>query len=1170
MTKLKDGMGRVLLATLMIAGPLAGAQTPATNSVVPTLVNFSGTLTDVNGKAVSGIAGVTFYLYKDAEGGAPLWLETQNVQPDRFGHYTVVLGSATSQGLPSNLFTSGEARWLGVQPQGQEEQPRIMLMSVPYALKAGDAQTVGGLPASAFVLNASPAGGASPNGSNAGQGGAQPNVGGSGTQNYISLWTDNNGDLGNSAIYQSGTAKKPKIGIGTTTPASTLDVKGGATVRGLFDLPASGTANASQGFTSQPMEVTASVFNTGAGSAVTQNFQWQAEPVGNNTNNTTGTLNLLFGTGNSKLGETGLNIASNGQITFASGQTFPGTGTVTSVGTGLGLKGGPILNSGTLTIDTTVVPQLNVANIFTATQTISSGDVSLRAGNIDLPQTVSNTVGSLTLGGTPFLHACCSAKAANTFVGSGAGNFTTTGTVNTAVGYSALSSNTAGALNTAVGYEALYSNTGASANTAIGQDALYANTSGQYNTANGQDALAANSTGNGNTASGNGAMANSTTGSANAASGYEALVQNTTGTGNSGVGYNSGAGNKTGSYNTFLGYAAATSADGFTNATAIGADAEVSANNALVLGSIAGVNGATSNTSVGIGTTSPQATLDVHGTGNFTGLITFASGQTFPGTGTITAVNAGTGLSGGGTSGNVTLNNTGILSLTQGTGISISSGQTPTIGINTSVVPELSSNNTFTGSNSFSSTTGNGISATTSAAGDSGVFASNSNTSAGYGVFASAYSPGGDALAGFNYAASGNAIGVYGSSSSSTGTGVYGAGKSYGVYGQSGSGNGVYGLSTNNTGVIGQSNATSGTANGVYGSTTSPAGTGTVGVNLSTGGYGVYGQSSGTTSGSTGVYGTATNSSATAATYGVYGVTSSGAKGSSGVYGVATASPFDVPVYGVYGVSSDYAFGAAVAGTGSTLSGTGSGYSGGGFGVWGDASPSGCCGGVLGTADDSDAVVAINRSGTDTGTPALYAANNTAATGALVFETESSLGGSCTIDVSGNLGCTGSIGARAAAGGHQVELYGVASPKNWFEDFGSGQLSSGSATVTIDPEYGQTVNTEVEYRVFLTPNGDCKGLYISHRTPTSFEVRELGGGTSSIEFSYRIVALRKNYENIRLEDHTNDPDPMKRMKQMLEHRGATAGPPTQERMEFPARIPTAAAVHAAMKPAAQK
>src|SRR5579863_1375429 len=110
---------------------LAGAQsTNSTQSpIVPPLVKFSGVLTDVNSKPLTGPVGVTFSLYKESEGGAALWTETQNVAPDKTGHYTVMLGSTTSEGLPASLFTSGEARWLGVQAQGQAEQPRTLLMS---------------------------------------------------------------------------------------------------------------------------------------------------------------------------------------------------------------------------------------------------------------------------------------------------------------------------------------------------------------------------------------------------------------------------------------------------------------------------------------------------------------------------------------------------------------------------------------------------------------------------------------------------------------------------------------------------------------------------------------------------------------------------------------------------------------------------------------------------------------------------------------------------------------------------------------------------------------------------------------------------------------------------------------------------------------------------------
>ena len=80
-----------------------------------------------------------------------VWMETQNVTPDSNGQYSVILGSTTATGLPDDLFSQQEQRWLGVQVQGQAEQARVLLVSVPYAFKAHEAETLGGLPASAFV-----------------------------------------------------------------------------------------------------------------------------------------------------------------------------------------------------------------------------------------------------------------------------------------------------------------------------------------------------------------------------------------------------------------------------------------------------------------------------------------------------------------------------------------------------------------------------------------------------------------------------------------------------------------------------------------------------------------------------------------------------------------------------------------------------------------------------------------------------------------------------------------------------------------------------------------------------------------------------------------------------------------------------------------------------------
>jgi len=70
---------------------------------------------------------------------------------------------------------------------------------------------------------------------------------------------------------------------------------------------------------------------------------------------------------------------------------------------------------------------------------------------------------------------------------------------------------------------------------------------------------------------------------------------------------------------------------------------------------------------------------------------------------------------------------------------------------------------------------------------------------------------------------------------------------------------------------------------------------------------------------------------------------------------------------------------------------------------------------------------------------------------------------------------------------------------------------NGRATVRLDADFAPLVHGE-DYAVFLTPEGDCNGLYISSKSPASFEVRELKGGTSSLAFRYRLVAKRRDLD----------------------------------------------------------
>jgi|HubBroStandDraft_6_1064221.scaffolds.fasta_scaffold99329_1 hypothetical protein len=238
-------LGMVALPTMILISVFSTvgfgqvAQTPAQPSPgVPRLVKFSGLLKDASGNLLTNTVGVVFAIYAEQTGGVPLWQETQNVQFSQ-GRYAVFLGAGTGDGVPAELFASGQPQWLGVRAllPGEEEQPRVQLASVPYALKAVDADTLGGLPASSYLrtvdvgANASPATPINPGVSITRNASSSPAIRPpaqtdvttlGGTVNVIPVFTGAS-TIGNSVITQSGS----NVGVNTTSPAQSLDVFGG-------------------------------------------------------------------------------------------------------------------------------------------------------------------------------------------------------------------------------------------------------------------------------------------------------------------------------------------------------------------------------------------------------------------------------------------------------------------------------------------------------------------------------------------------------------------------------------------------------------------------------------------------------------------------------------------------------------------------------------------------------------------------------------------------------------------------------------------------------------------------------------------------------------------------------------------------------------------------------
>jgi hypothetical protein len=289
-------------------------------------------------------------------------------------------------------------------------------------------------------------------------------------------------------------------------------------------------------------------------------------------------------------------------------------------------------------------------------------------GNGNVGGTLSgNTVNAVTQYNISGSRMMASPGTANTFVGRGSGLENTVGSRNTIIGTDAGYTNTSGTDNTYLGYEAK-GNPEISFATAIGSGAFATSSNtvvlgtvsetvevpGSLTVAGSARASQIEMLGlrvfkqqaGGNLFVGSATGSALTTGTENSFLSINTGNLTTIGNGNTFAGHSAGMGTTTGSRNSFFGYRAGAGNDqgidnlalgsysslapAIGNATAIGHRAFVTQSNSVILGSINGVNGATSSASVGIGTTSPSERLHVVGN-------TFLQGNTVT-TGTSQAI----------------------------------------------------------------------------------------------------------------------------------------------------------------------------------------------------------------------------------------------------------------------------------------------------------------------------------------------------------------------------------------------------------------------------------------------------------------------------------------------------------------------------------------------------
>jgi len=107
--------------------------------------------------------------------------------------------------------------------------------------------------------------------------------------------------------------------------------------------------------------------------------------------------------------------------------------------------------------------------------------------------------------------------------------------------------------------------------------------------------------------------------------------------------------------------------------------------------------------------------------------------------------------------------------------------------------------------------------------------------------------------------------------------------------------------------------------------------------------------------------------------------------------------------------------------------------------------------------------------------------------------------------------------------GEDKVMFAPEAPEVLFEDYGTGTLVNGVASIDIDPTFTNNIIVDSDHplKVFIQLEGDCNGVFVADKSASGFKVQELSNGTSNVPFSWHIVANRKDVNGTTAENSSN-------------------------------------------------